>query len=51
MNEIVDNVNLHANHAPGVVCAQLFPTKRKLDIAILIGIGIGALFPKFRSKR
>lgn len=42
VNEIVDNVNLHAKSpAPGVVCAQLFPTKRKLDIAISdCGIGI-----------
>jgi hypothetical protein len=42
VNEIVDNVFIHARaETPGVVCAQLFPNKRRLDIAISdCGIGI-----------
>jgi hypothetical protein len=42
VNEIVDNVFIHSkSESPGVVCAQLFPNKRRLDIAICdSGIGI-----------
>jgi hypothetical protein len=42
VNEIVDNVFIHAGAAtPGVVCAQLFPNRRRLDIAISdCGVGI-----------
>jgi hypothetical protein len=50
VNEIVDNVFIHARAAtPGVVCAQLFPNKRRLDIAISdCGIGIrGSLSESF----
>lgn len=50
VNEIVDNVFIHSSSkAPGVVCAQLFPNKRRLDIAICdSGVGIrGSLSKSF----
>ena len=42
VNEIVDNVFIHAQSStPGVVCAQLYPTKKRLDIAVCdSGVGI-----------
>lgn len=51
VNEIVDNVFIHSkSKSPGVVCAQLFPNKRRLDIAICdSGIGIrGSLSEGFQ---
>jgi hypothetical protein len=51
VNEIVDNIFIHSRtKSPGVVCAQLFPNKKRLDIAICdSGIGIreslGQSFP------
>ena len=50
VNEIIDNVFIHAaSKAPGVVCAQLFPNKRRLEIAICdSGVGIrGSLSERF----
>jgi hypothetical protein len=40
--EVLDNVRLHANvQVPGVVCAQVFPQLRRLDVAICdVGQGI-----------
>ena len=41
VNEIVDNVFIHSqSKSPGVVCAQMFPASRRLNIAICDG-GIG----------
>ena len=42
VNEIVDNIFIHSQtKSPGVVCAQLFPNKQRLDIAICdSGIGL-----------
>lgn len=51
VNEIIDNVFIHSrSKSPGVVCAQLFPNKRRLDIAICdSGIGIrGSLSEGFQ---
>ena len=53
VNEIVDNVFIHSkSESPGVVCAQLFPNKRRLDIAICdSGIGIrGSLSESFELE-
>jgi len=42
VNEIVDNVLIHSQtQTPGVVCAQYFPQKHRLDVAICdVGCGI-----------
>ena len=53
VNEIVDNIFIHSGtKSPGVVCAQLFPNKKRLDIAICdSGIGIkSSLSQRFLLK-
>jgi len=42
VNEIVDNIRIHSNtKVPGVVCAQYYPQRHRLDIAICdMGLGI-----------
>lgn len=36
VNEVIDNVRLHAfATSPGIVCAQFYPVRRKLDFAIV----------------
>jgi hypothetical protein len=36
VNEVIDNIRLHAEAtAPGTVCAQFYPKRHRLDVAIV----------------